>query len=144
MPLTTPTKYLIQVIVLFLVYFANLAYAQSERFDDPVVLQHGKQLFKKNCSVCHGQNAEGTVADWQKPDENGKYPPPPLNGTAHTWHHPINALGHTIRNGTIGIGGSMPAWREELSDDEIFSIIMWLSSLWPDEIYNAWMERNSN
>jgi len=116
--------------------------AQSVRFDDQTVIEQGQVLFAENCAVCHGDKAQGTVKEWQKPDANGKYPPPPLNGTAHTWHHPIGALGQTIRNGTLSIGGSMPAWKNKLSDDEIFSIIMYVSSLWPDEIYQAWMQRN--
>jgi len=36
----------------------------------------------------------------------------------------------------------MPAWRDKLSEDDTFSIIVWLTSLWPDEIYDAWMQRN--
>ena len=116
--------------------------AQSVRFDDQVVIDQGRVLFSDNCAVCHGDKAQGTVREWQKPDASGKYPPPPLNGTAHTWHHPIGALGKTIRNGTLSIGGSMPPWKDKLSEDEIFSIIMYVSSLWPDEIYQAWMKRN--
>ena len=32
----------------------------------------GKELFQANCGVCHGMEAEGTVADWRKtPLESG-------------------------------------------------------------------------
>ena len=122
--------------------FSVSGMAQSIRFDDQAVIDQGRILFSENCAVCHGDKAQGTVKDWQKPDASGKYPAPPLNGTAHTWHHPISALGKTIRIGTLSIGGSMPPRNDKLSEDEIFSIIMYLSSLWPDEIYQAWMQRN--
>lgn len=36
----------------------------------------------------------------------------------------------------------MPAWKDKLSDQEILLIINWITSLWPDEIYDAWLERN--
>ncbi|MFT5113883.1 MAG: mono/diheme cytochrome c family protein [Parasphingorhabdus sp.] len=120
------------------------SYAQSDRVTDPVILQQGQSLFRQNCAVCHGGNAQGNVKDWQTPGSDGKLPAPPLNGTAHTWHHPIRGLAQTIQNGTIEIGGSMPPWRGKLSQDDTFAIIVWLSSLWPDDIYNAWMERNRN
>ncbi|MFB3103971.1 MAG: c-type cytochrome, partial [Pseudomonadales bacterium] len=47
----------------------------------------GKVLFLSHCASCHGQAAEGTL-DWRRTDANGNYPPPPLNGSAHGWHHP--------------------------------------------------------
>ena len=70
---------------------------------DPKMLEQGKAIFQANCAVCHGQNAEGTVKDWHKPDAQGKYPPPPLNGTAHTWHHPVGVLFRTIQNGSANL-----------------------------------------
>jgi mono/diheme cytochrome c family protein len=112
------------------------------RIDDPALLSRGHELFLEHCAICHGENAEGTVADWQQPDASGRLPPPPLNGSAHTWHHSINGLARTIREGTIPLGGSMPAWNGKLSDDDIFAIIVWFSSLWPDELYNTWMRMN--
>ena len=142
MATTISIKNTILVSVCFFLFSSNTVFSDSRNYD-PQMLELGKTTFQANCAVCHGLNAEGTVKEWHKPDAQGKYPPPPLNGTAHTWHHPIGALFHTIKNGTVSIGGSMPAWEEKLSDDEIFSTIIWLTSLWPDEIYRAWMQRNN-
>ena len=131
------------ILLLLLLNFVTInAHAQTERVSDPALLERGKNLFQENCAECHGQHAQGTVENWQIAGEDGKYPPPPLNGTAHAWHHPIGGLAHTIKNGTLGMGGSMPGWKDKLSDDEIFAIILWISSLWPDEIYESWMQRN--
>lgn len=112
----------------------------SEREYNEQELQRGEFLFQSNCAACHGQNGEGTVANWQQRDAQGKLPPPPLNGTAHTWHHSVPVLFRTIKEGTLGLGGSMPAWGGKLSDDEILLIINWITSLWPDEIYNTWRD----
>lgn len=100
-------------------------------------VMRGRQLYLKNCTVCHGINAEG-APDWQKRTADGSYPPPPLNGTGHAWHHPTRALVDVIRNGTIRLGGKMPPWKDKLSDEQIHDIIIWFQSQWPDELYAAW------
>ncbi len=121
---------------------SGTAQAQIARFSDEEVIARGKRVYDANCLACHGVDAGGITEDWHIPDAQGRYPPPPLNGTAHTWHHPIQALAHVIREGTQKQGGSMPAWKDRLTDEDVFSVIMYLSSLWPDEIYQAWAERH--
>ncbi|MCP4874826.1 MAG: c-type cytochrome [Gammaproteobacteria bacterium] len=37
----------------------------AERWFDQKIADYGAQLFQKNCTVCHGANAEGT-RDWKK------------------------------------------------------------------------------
>jgi mono/diheme cytochrome c family protein len=101
-------------------------------------LKLGRQLYLKNCTVCHGLSAEGSP-DWRKRDKDSKFPPPPLNGTGHAWHHPKKALMYTIKNGTREIGGNMPAWKDRLSDEEIEAIILWFQSKWPEDLYQAWV-----
>ena len=108
---------------------------------DKTRVKQGRELYLKNCTVCHGLAAEGDP-DWRKRDADGKYPAPPLNGTGHAWHHPKKALMYTIKNGTKALGGNMPAWKERLTDEEIESIILWFQSKWPDELYQAWVRRD--
>ena len=110
---------------------------------DPQKLQRGRQLYLKNCTVCHGLNAEGSP-DWRQRDTEGKFPPPPLNGTGHTWHHPHSALMDTIKNGTQRLGGNMPPWKDHLSDEEIELIILWFQSQWPPQLYEAWERVDSD
>lgn len=107
---------------------------------DFAVLVHGGKLYQKNCARCHGPLAQGRP-HWNKADANGKYPPPPLNGTGHTWHHPTNVLKQIIKDGTGKFGGNMPAWNGKLSDEEINAILEWIKAQWPDNIYQAWAER---
>lgn len=101
----------------------------------------GHQLYLQHCAQCHGKQAEATP-DWRKPGADGKYPPPPLNGTAHTWHHTQSVLHDIIKNGTLRLGGSMPAWKDKLSDKDIDDILEWIKASWPDQIYQAWQKRN--
>ncbi len=67
----------------------------------------GARLFAQNCAVCHRARAEGAPR-WTRPGANGKYPPPPLNGTAHAWHHSTTNLKRTTRDGTVTLLGSCP------------------------------------
>jgi len=108
-----------------------------ERHHDPGQIARGSVLYQKNCMQCHGEQAQG-APNWQKRDADGKFPPPPLNGTGHTWHHPTKALKHTINNGTGNIGGNMPAFRTKLNDQEIDDILEFVKSKWPDPLYEAW------
>jgi len=102
----------------------------------------GKDLYEANCISCHGVKGRGTVRNWQQTLEDGSYPPPPLNGTAHSWHHPKKALTLTINNGGLALGGKMPGFNDKLNDKQIDSLIAYIQSLWPDDIYRNWESRN--
>jgi mono/diheme cytochrome c family protein len=103
-------------------------------------VSQGARVFQENCAACHGKRAEG-APDWRKPGPDGKYPAPPLNGTGHGWHHPLKILFRVVKKGSPGGQGTMPAWGEKLSDDEMIAAIAWFQSKWPEEIYAAWMQR---
>lgn len=102
----------------------------------------GARLFQENCASCHGKRAEG-APNWRKTGPDGKYPAPPLNGSGHAWHHPLNILFHTIKNGSPGGQGDMQAWAGKLTDTEIIAVIAWFQSQWPREIYQNWVQRDA-
>lgn len=104
---------------------------------DPAKYSQGSRIYQLNCAKCHGKHAEGDK-DWRKLNEKGKYPPPPLNGTGHTWHHSTKVLVNTIKNGTAKIGGSMPAWKDKLSGKDIEAVLAYVQAQWSDEIYTTW------
>lgn len=106
---------------------------------DPVRIARGAEVFRQNCASCHGERAQGAF-NWQKPGPDGKYLPPPLNGSAHSWHHPFAQLKQTIQEGTLRLGGSMPAWKGKLSEADTEAVIVWFQSLWPEQIYAAWLD----
>jgi thiol:disulfide interchange protein DsbC len=114
--------------------------AESRWYDQTSVNQ-GASLFKQNCASCHGQNAEATI-NWKEIDANGNYSPPPLNGTAHAWHHSKDLLKRTILEGGINMGGVMPGFKDKLSDTEIDAVISYFQSKWPDQVYSNWAKRN--
>lgn len=116
---------------------ATPAETAPARVTDAGHLAQGRKLFVQHCARCHGANGEGAF-DWRRRGPDGKFPPPPLNGTGHDWHHPRAQLRDVIKTGTLARGGGMPAWGDKLSDAEIDAVIAWFQSLWPDEIYAEW------
>ncbi len=115
--------------------------AEGKRWYSEAQLQLGEQVYGQHCASCHGKQAEGTP-DWRKTGPDGKYPPPPLNGTAHAWHHSLRVLLRQIRMGGKPLGGTMPGFAGKLSNEEMLAAIAWFQSHWPDNIYRIWEERN--
>ncbi|UJP04670.1 MAG: cytochrome c [Nitrosomonas sp.] len=100
-------------------------------------VKRGFTVYQANCTGCHGLNGEATP-DWRKPNPDGKYPPPPLDSSAHAWHHSTEVLKKTILKGTPPEIGSMPAWEGKLTEQEVDDVVVWIKSLWSDEIYDLW------
>ncbi|OZG69801.1 hypothetical protein BTA51_29565 [Hahella sp. CCB-MM4] len=97
----------------------------------------GKTVYEQHCISCHLPQARGTF-NWKKPTEDGSYPPPPLNGSAHAWHHPLPALLQTINEGGAAYGGKMPPFQTQLNDSEKNAVIAYFQSFWSNEIYLKW------
>lgn len=116
------------------------AKAQTGRWYTAAQVERGRETFGQYCAACHGADAEATP-DWRTLDANGNYPPPPLNGSAHAWHHPLSVLAMVIEEGGEPTGGVMPAWGDTLSDAEIVEVIASFQSYWPDDVYELWLER---
>ncbi len=100
------------------------------------MVRSGRDVYQESCASCHGAAAQGDPS-WRERTPDGKFSPPPLNGTAHTWHHPLARLRHIIDRGTEP-KGSMPGWGDRLSDAEIDAALAWIQSRWPDRVYEAW------
>ncbi len=118
-------------------YLSAQVHAQDKRWYTPQQVEQGEVVFKQNCAACHGQNAELTI-NWKQPDANGIYPPPPLNGTAHAWHHDLDVLRQQIREGGQKYGGVMPPFGQVLSAEQIDMAISYFQSKWPDDLYQKW------
>jgi mono/diheme cytochrome c family protein len=109
----------------------------------PEKIKRGEAVYRANCASCHGPNGESTPG-WRNPGPDGKYPPPPLDGSAHAWHHSTETLERMIRVGSPADIGGMPAWDGKLTNQEIDDVIVWIKSLWPDEVYDIWLKEIEN
>ena len=110
------------------------------RWYTPSQVELGRKVYAANCIDCHNPDARGTD-EWRQKGPDGSYPPPPLNGTAHAWHHPMSILKKVIGEGGVPLGGKMPGFGARLSDDEILAVISYFQNFWPDPIYQEWLKR---
>jgi mono/diheme cytochrome c family protein len=105
---------------------------------DPAVIAEGERLYAAACASCHGANLEGQP-DWQQRKADGKLPAPPHDATGHSWHHPDEHLFAITKYGLAPFAGpdyatDMPAFENQLTDDEIRAVIEFIKSRWPEEI----------
>lgn len=119
--------------------------APLDRHLDPAQVARGQAVYTQHCLECHGADGKGQPGDWRIRDADGYFPPPPLDDSAHAWHHPTAALLETIRDGSPQGQGKMPAWKDRLSEQEMQDVVAYIKSLWSDPVYRLWqkMEQQS-
>jgi mono/diheme cytochrome c family protein len=119
--------------------------APLDRKLDPDQVARGKSVYAKHCMECHGADGRGQPGDWRVRDAEGHFPPPPLDDSAHAWHHPTAVLLEIIREGSPQGQGKMPAWKDRLTEQETQDVVAYIKSLWSDPVYRLWskMERQS-
>ncbi len=97
----------------------------------------GQQLYQQYCASCHGAQGEGQP-DWQKPRPDGTYPAPPHDWTGHTWHHSDAVLMKIILDGGASVAppgyrSGMPAFRGQLTEQEVRAILSYIKGWWKPE-----------
>ena len=102
------------------------------------LISAGQTIYDANCASCHGANLEGQF-NWQKRNAEGYLPAPPHDETGHTWHHPDKMLFEFTKYGPQKFAGAdyksiMPAYESQLTDKEIWQVLAFIKSKWPDEI----------
>jgi mono/diheme cytochrome c family protein len=117
---------------------AETGEAVVERKLDPAQVARGKAVYEKYCIECHGNGGKGPPGDWRVRDADGHFPPPPLDDSAHAWHHPTAALLQVIREGSPQGQGKMPAWQDRLAGQDMQDVVAYIKSLWSDEVYTLW------
>ena len=116
-----------------------------DRFQDAQQIARGQAVYTQHCMACHGTDGKGPPGDWRIRDADGRFPPPPLDDSAHAWHHPTADLLETVRDGSPGGQGNMPAWNGKLSEQAMQDVVAYIKTLWSDPVYQLWwkMERQS-
>ena len=91
----------------------------------PENLANGKEAFGHYCTVCHGLDGQGTGV----PFANQMSPPLPSLASPEVQSYTDGQLKWVIENGISPSG--MPASKGTLSDDEMWSIVLFLRHLPP-------------
>ncbi|PWC69827.1 hypothetical protein TSH58_14735 [Azospirillum sp. TSH58] len=111
--------------------------AGADPTDDAQVAQ-GKAVYAEQCASCHGTRLEGQP-EWQSRKPDGRLRAPPHDASGHTWHHPDADLFKITKQGVVefappGYESDMPAFGGVLSDAEIWAVLAFIKSSWPEEI----------
>jgi mono/diheme cytochrome c family protein len=113
--------------------------------NNPSLVARGKVVYAQHCASCHGANLEGQV-DWRKRLPNGRLPAPPHDATGHTWHHSDKQLFEMTKSGTAGMmpgyETDMPAYKDILSDADIWAVFSFIESTWPADIQERQQRMN--
>ncbi|TFE67070.1 c-type cytochrome [Methylacidiphilum caldifontis] len=113
--MTFPFLLRAQIILMIFLFVTLKGYVFAEK---------GESLYLSHCASCHGQNGEGLGSN------------PPLKNSSWVRGDPQKLI-QIVLNGYAGrmivnneeYRGRMPAWRTELNDSQIASVLTYLRSL---------------
>ena len=136
------------LILIFFLFMTETTYSHSHfpiTRDSPSMIIRGKINYENNCVSCHQVNLIG-AENWNGLDEDGHRKAPPLNGTGHTWHHDDATLHNIIKYGLVKLvknyEGKMLGFEDNLKDKNIDSVLSYIKSFWPDDIYRRQINLN--
>ncbi len=116
--------------------------------DDSYLVARGRQVYGDYCAACHGDRLQGETDDWRARKPNGRLPAPPHDASGHTWHHGDEQLFALTKQGVAALVGNgyesdMPAFADILSDDDIWAVLAYIKSTWPEETRRRQEQRNA-
>jgi mono/diheme cytochrome c family protein len=119
------------------VYWQGQALAPGDA-SDPEQVAFGGRVYGRICSSCHGANLDGQLG-WEEPMNDGTRLAPAHNEGGGTWHHSDEILFQVVKFGgdvlkTDGATSRMPAFENKLTDDEIWAVIAFIKSSWPNDV----------
>ena len=94
-----------------------------ERLREAAVRARGEQVYRQNCTLCHGQDADGHGARSMGLDRK------PANFTEPVWSQPESAA-RAFQAITRGVPGSaMPSWGAALTPEDRWALVAFLTSV---------------
>jgi len=87
-------------------------------------LAEGRRLYRLHCVICHGDTGEGSEA--------GLRLEPPVQNLARLGQKPIATDGFydwTVSEGGVPLGSAMPPFKNVLTQEQIWKIILYLHTL---------------
>lgn len=113
---------------------------------DPQTVARGQAHYVTHCARCHGANLEGQKG-WETRRPDGTVPAPPQDASGHTWQHPDRQIFDYIKLGggifsKRGERSEMPGFGADLSDPEIWALIAFIKSRWPEDVRASQLRAN--
>lgn len=127
-------------LVVFVVRSGSRASSSTDRADAPnaQLVEQGRQLYTTRCASCHGSDLGGAQG-WPQRQPNGVMPAAPLDERGTTWQRDDEWMFTTIKEGgqataPVNSISYMPALGAGLTNDEIWAVISYIKSTWPQSI----------
>jgi len=103
--------------------------------NDTAMVSRGKRIYAVHCASCHGRYLQGQPL-WQLVDDYAGRRAPAQDETGHTWQHSDEDLFEVTKYGRFASAPSryvsyMPAFRDELSDQQILATLAFIKARWP-------------
>ncbi len=111
-------------------------WAREDGLPNPVTTEErkGERLFKEKCQSCHGERGVGETYTIEALTSRDYIMAPPLDESAHAWHHTDEALIKTILEGSSR-PSRMPAWGPlGVTRNDANHLIAYIKTLWGDRI----------
>lgn len=110
------------------------------------LVAQGQGLYQQYCASCHGAELEGQP-DWRTRKPTGALLAPPHDESGHTWHHPDQLLFEMTKFGVKPFApadwvNDMPAFEGVLSDEQIWAVLAYIKSQWPEKVREYQRLRN--
>jgi mono/diheme cytochrome c family protein len=110
----------------------RLHFADAE---NAAAVLEGKRLYASHCASCHGRKLQGQLL-WQVQDEFAGRRAPAHDQTGHSWQHADEDLFAMTKFGRFATTPAaaksyMPAYAQNLSDDQILATIAYIKATWP-------------
>jgi len=105
----------------------------------------GRTLYQQHCAYCHGADLAGKPG-WDGDYPDGKRPPMPLDGTGPIWRLSDHDLFDVTKFGGQPFSppsyrNEMPAFEGQLADADIWAILAYMKSRWPEEVHRRQAEQ---
>ncbi len=92
-------------------------------------IARGEVLYRDTCQACHGERGVGERPDDMYAKDEFGFVAPPLDDSAHGWHHSDSGLVATILNGSPR-NERMRGWKGEMTEAQARDIVAYIKSLW--------------
>jgi len=97
--------------------------------ETPKLIAAARKTYEQYCQSCHGKNGAGErPRDMYAQDQYG-FVAPPLDNSAHGWHHTDDGLLHTILNGSSRNPRMLP-FKDMISEEDARNVVAYIKSLW--------------
>jgi cbb3-type cytochrome c oxidase subunit III len=106
-----------------------LTVADAQKLKSPIPytkksISQGRNIYMRNCTGCHGADAKATV-DVVADATDLTSPKLWKNGTTE---------GEIFRSIREGQGASMPTFKSQLKEEDIWHLVNYIRSLWPESM----------